>query len=290
MTRYFDAMISCFLRFCAFQLFAAGVACAQGEGVKNSDGALEREGDLSGWVVEVSVEPKDLERLHGELKGRGRESEVPCAVQFLSGKSLLWEERAGIRLQGATSRLNSPKPNYRIIFRKTYGKKILKERVFGGLGPTEFDSLILRTPSDDSWLSPQGVFRKQARYVNDLWMNETLTELGYPTQRSQWVRLLINGESRGLYSLMEEPNRDFMAFHYGGDSADYDIVESQRVKTGDDVILRRLKAMVSSPRMSHAVTLKAVEQYLDLDHFNDYFIACEKGSGRDLLHKLNGGE
>ena len=104
---------------------------------------------------------------------RGEVKRKDHSIMNLSGK---------LSVQGASNLWVSPKKNFRVKLKVKKGSDAGGMLIRGNQAAKVVREFILRTPTQDSWLDNRLSNRQQARYVTDLWMCETLREMGYPTQ------------------------------------------------------------------------------------------------------------
>ena len=106
---------------------------------------------------------------------------------------------AGVRMQGAVSRLNhaTPKHPLRLAFRGSYGSSKLDFSVFPDSKVHLFDHLVLRACSTDAWCMRNTVdylWRNyDATYQRDQWMRDTQLAMGHPSPHGLYVNLFLNG-------------------------------------------------------------------------------------------------
>jgi hypothetical protein len=128
-------------------------------------------------VISVTMIPGGLWGEKGiEVRPRetGENWERPAIVRFEGfGLDEPVTVTCGVRVHGATSRMQSAKHSFRLKFRKRYGPGKLRMAVFGE-EQGRFDELLLRNPAHDSWTIEQRTRRENARYVNEKWCRETM--------------------------------------------------------------------------------------------------------------------
>lgn len=156
---------------------------------------------------------------------RGRASEREVSAEWITpdGTSS-FQVDAGIRIQGAASRILADKYSFRLTFRGEYGAPELDFPLFGD-GVNEFDNIVLRSVFNDGygWQGDDSNLREQL-YVRDLWFRETQAAMGHPSARGNWAHLYINGQYWGLYHPSERPDADYAAETLGGDNDNYDAI------------------------------------------------------------------
>jgi hypothetical protein len=191
----------------------------------------------------------------------------------------------GIEIQGAGSRIQSPKQNFELKFKKKYGPKNLRLRVFETTDVEVFDSLVLKNPTHDSWVVNQRNWLKNARYVNDSWSAETQQAMGHLAPNRRWVHLFLNGFYWGIYSLTERPDAAFVAAHTGGGKNDYDALNANRLRSGERARFDYLRGLVKGDVIKTEAAYEKIEDYIDLDGLIDYFLINYYSANIDWPHK-----
>ncbi len=171
----------------------------------------------------------DLDNLFGrdglytQPEPHGREFERPVSAEliFPAGRKG-FQIDAGLRIQGGFFRQHSvtPKHSFRLIFRKAYGHGKLRCALFGDSPPTEFDTLTLRAGANDGWQWEHA--RGKALYIRDLFVRQTLIDMGGVAARGLFVHLYLNGIYWGLYEMAERPDASFAAAHFGGKKSEWE--------------------------------------------------------------------
>lgn len=202
---------------------------------------------------------------------------------------------AGIAIHGASSRNHSftPKHSFRLLFKNQFGPPKLSFPVFPDSVMDEFDTLILRACSTDSWAVnessrhyglPRWV-RGEAQYLRDQWMRDTQLDLGHLSAHGRYVHLFLNGLYWGLYNLTERPNAAFQMSYLGGKKKDYDVIHDRdELSSGNRDAWFDMYALAAQGLASPAAyqfiqgnnpdgTLNPdYPNYLDIDALIDYII------------------
>ena len=168
----------------------------------------------------------------------------------------------GLSVHGNISREKSftPKHGFKMFFRSQYGETKLRHPLFPGSAVEEFDQLILRGGSTDTFpctewgavgLGPGGAnyqrwARAWASYVRDQWVRDTQLAMGQLSARGRYCHLYLNGTYWGLYNLCEHPDEDFQSSHLGGSPDEYDVlVDFAELKNGNYTAWQQLLALGS---------------------------------------------
>ena len=166
---------------------------------------------------------------HSDQQGDDWEREASVELIFPDGTPGFQHE-AGLRVHGYTSRYHSTtlKHSLRVSFRGRYGAAQLHFPLLPDAGVNDFDALVLRACSTDSYPVVDGLPRWEARratYIRDQWMRDAQRDLGQPTSHGRYVHLWINGLYWGLYNLCEALDSGFAAQHLGGAKEEYDVIK-----------------------------------------------------------------
>ncbi|MCA9214071.1 MAG: lamin tail domain-containing protein [Planctomycetales bacterium] len=157
--------------------------------------------------------------IYSNPNGRGEDWERPVSVEFINpADQSSVQIDAGIRLQGGISRQIASKRSLRLLFRSQYGESKLQLPLFGPDGPSEFDSLSLRSSSGEHFVG--------VHYIRDEFARRTQAATGNPAARGTFMHLYINGIYWGLYNPTERISAQFAVNHDGGEKQDYDVINA----------------------------------------------------------------
>jgi hypothetical protein len=205
--------------------------------------------------------------------------ERAASVEFMDpNEGGLFQIDCAIRLQGGYSRnaFESPKHNFRFIFKRPYGPGKLDYKLFSDSNVHEFDQLIVRTPCHDSWLTQQAYFRAYGLYAKDGWHREIQRQMGHNSIHGQWVHLYLNGLYWGIYEVVERPNASFAASYEGGKKEQYDCVSSETLRDGTVEAWETMNIIAAGGgtygSISNAAAYQQLQQYLDVTNLSDYII------------------
>ena len=163
---------------------------------------------------------------------RGLASEKRISVEFFEPGSAAgeWQVEAGLRSHGNSSRGHSftTKHPFRLYFRREYGDSKLNARVFPDSDVREFNRLLLRACSTDSWPVVDGPPRwvnEKGTYMRDAHMRQAMRDLGNVSGHSRYVQLFFNGLYWGVYEISERPEESFCESYLGGAAEEYDVIK-----------------------------------------------------------------
>ncbi|MDA7881736.1 CotH kinase family protein [Akkermansiaceae bacterium] len=193
---------------------------------------------------------------------------------------------AGIRIQGGSSRnTDTPKHSLSLRFRAEHGDEKLRYPLYndspgGETAVEEFDLLQLRPEYNFGWMHRHYYQADHALYGRDQWASDLFNEMGSNGSHGRWVHLYLNGIYWGLYDLHERPDADHMANYFGGNSDDYDTVNSSVATNGDLVAYNQMMDLAYGSIQTQG-TYDAIQEYLDVDTFIDYMILNAYIGNRD---------
>ena len=199
----------------------------------------------------------------------------------------------GLRMQGNASRDNvrTPKHNFRLLFKSIYGPSKLSHDWFGG-GVDRFDNIVLRACFTDSWATrfspgtPLGArYRPEdATYLRDIWMKDTLADMGNLSGRGNHVHLYVNGLYWGLYNPTERLDASFFEEHVGGHEGSWDVIRDfSEVLDGSKSDWDTMMALVNSGIGAEA-KFEQVSELVDVENLIDYMLLHFFGEAEDWPH------
>ncbi|NQU25189.1 MAG: lamin tail domain-containing protein, partial [Candidatus Nealsonbacteria bacterium] len=175
----------------------------------------------------------------------------------------------------------NPKHSLRLIFRDLYGAGKLDYPFFGDAATDEFDTIVLRSNSQDAWVYNTSSNRA-GTFARDQWLHETQTAMGQPAVAANYVHLYINGLYWGVYNPSERPDGSFAAARFGGDKEDYDALKNhEEVLDGNGDAYDQLLGLIQNDPnnfgtgyrdLSGDAAYQEVLQYVDAQNLADYMI------------------
>ena len=209
-----------------------------------------------------------------------RENETSVEMIFPNGEEPGFQINAGVEHYGVHS-IHSPKKSMRLSFKSRYGDGSLDYDLYGEGATSEFNQILLRSGSHDTWFwtHPGG---GRGNYVRNRWAFDRQLEMGQPAPRGRFVQVFINGDYWGMHHLMERPNADFMASYEGGRSFEYDAVNAGTPINGDNRAWRKLhdRNVISD--------YNELQQWLDVENYVDYMLLqFYSGNDWDWNHSQN---
>lgn len=229
----------------------------------------------------------DPERgIYANSTARGPLWERGCSAELIFPPGLEGEPfqiDCGVRVQGNTSRsaTANPKHSLRLAFRGEYGDRKLRYSFFGDDGPREFDTIVLRSNSQDAWVYNTSRNRL-GQFVRDAWARETHRRMGHASPDSNWVHLFLNGLYWGVYNPTERPDAAHGEAYYGADKEDWDAIKNhEEVLDGTISAYRELLSRIQVDPLrweagyrdlSDPEAYRSATELLDLEMLIDYLI------------------
>ena len=227
-------------------------------------------------VLALSVKPDDL---FGPVRGiythptsRGASWEKACSAEFIwpNGKTG-FQIDCGIQTQGNSGRdpLKQPKHPFRLSFKGAYGATKLNYHLFPDSPVESFDTLVLRSDFNFSWLHWNPTQRSRAQRTRDAWIKDSLRAMGGLSTHNRYVHLFLNGLYWGIYDPSERPDGSFAATYLGGEKEDFDVINEGTVKDGAITAYDQLLG-ITNP--ADPVQYGRMQQMLNLSQFIDYML------------------
>lgn len=188
--------------------------------------------------------------IYSNTEGRGDDWERAASIEYFDPAGGLpgFQIDAGLRIQGFTSRNpdRNPKHSLRLSFRREYGAGRLSHDLFGDYAASSFDTIVLRSNSQDAWVY-DSAGNRVGQFVRDEWARQAQLAMGQASPHGTWVHLYINGLYWGVYNPTERPDSTFNAAYFGGDKDDYEVLKNhEEVIDGSGDAYRELLALIQN--------------------------------------------
>jgi len=161
--------------------------------------------------------------------------------------------------------------------------------------PTEsFDTIVLDSVLNHSWLHPGSDQRNTAKYIQDQYVADLHNAMGGHSPHGSYAHVYINKLYWGMYYIHERPDHSWAAETFGGDKEEYDAIKhnsSGVINNGIGGSARaNYNAMVSAARAvqsdpANLAKYEALCQKLDIDDFITYLLANWFCGNHDWPHK-----
>ncbi|MBN1818534.1 MAG: lamin tail domain-containing protein, partial [Sedimentisphaerales bacterium] len=236
-------------------------------------------------TVSISMEPDEfISSASGIYANPISRWERKCSVEYiLPDRTDGFQHDCKIEIHGNASRrpYRMQKHSLRLTFTSLYGPAKLRYPLFPGSDVEEFNQLVLRASFTDSWglvsWSSSRYRPNDSQYIRDVWMKESLREMGQPSSYGRFVHVYVNGLYFGLYNLSERLAEDFFADHLGGEPEDWQINEDFSSPGA------RWRDMMSIDPSTLAGYIQ-IQDYLDVENLADYMLLHFYADAEDWPH------
>lgn len=244
-----------------------------------------REALLDIPTVSIAMLPDDfISDASGIYANPKSRTEKKCSIEYFEPESTDdFQHDCKIEVHGNSSRRpwRMQKHSLRLTFTSLYGPAKLKYELFGESPVETFNQLVLRACFTDSWglvsWSDSRYRPNDSQYIRDVWMKESLRDMGQPSSYGKFVHLYVNGLYFGIHNMTERIKGDFFAFHLGGEPEHWEINEDLSSPGA------RWNAMMGI-NPSTLAGYKQMLEYLDVEDFADYMLLHFYADAEDWPH------
>lgn len=229
-------------------------------------------------TLSISLDMQSFTDLYSNTRERGRDWERPASVEFFyaGNEPQGFQINSGLRIQGGRNRIEiARKHSFRLFFRDEYGASKLEYPLFPDSSVDEFDTIILRGGSSESYTARALALaaRWGATYTRDEWLRASQIDMSGYGSHGRFVHLYINGAYWGLYNIVERPDDVFFASYFGGKKEEWYAVNSKEPFPGSDNRIEELYTfLMNNDDFSESGKYQFVKQYVDITQFIDYVI------------------
>jgi len=205
------------------------------------------------WNTELIVEA------NAELYEDGKSFNIPC----------------GFKLFGGSTR-GLPKKSFALKFKKRYGEPSLSYQVFENRDYSKFNSLILRSGSQD----------QESAFFRDVLMTSLVDgKTNLKVQAYKPVILYINGNYWGVYNIREQVDDDFIANNFNVSKEGTNIVRIDNdITIGDGKKYFDLLKYVSTHDMRNSSNYEYVKERLNIESYVDFWVAENWVTNNDIVN------
>jgi hypothetical protein len=199
-----------------------------------------KEGLASNPTLSLVIDAQNLADFY--VSAYNKSEEHPVSVEYITsdGVGESFQINAGIKPYGNTI---TAKRSFRLLFKNKYGAAKLEYPLFADSQVDQFDSLLLLSFDNDSFVDPDSTNRDMT-YTRDAWLRASQLAMSGTGAHDTFVHLYINGLYWGLYNMAERPDASFMASYLGGEKEDW-FVADQEGPLGNDSGTGRLNDLFS---------------------------------------------
>ncbi len=233
-------------------------------------------------VMSLAINSEDLSNVNSHTSLTSTVME-PVNVELLELDGKGFQIDAGLKLFGGSTR-SYRKKSYEIKFKKEYGKGTLNYKVFDTVDSSVYNSLVLRTGSQDEFASDYD----ERIIIKDVVATSLMKEYTkVDVQAYKPVAVYINGNYWGLYFIREKVDETFVSNHYNVNAtkSDTDILRIDgEVKTGSATKYRNMMSFINNNSMSNSANYNKIKEQIDIENFCDFWIAEIWGNNYDIVN------
>jgi len=200
--------------------------------------------------------------------------QVPAHIEYFDGSDGFSVD-CGFQLFGGSVRW-LPKKSFAIKFKSEYGTDHLNYPVFEKRDFSVFDTLILRSGSQDY----------NTTYFRDL-LGSAIMEDSETVEVQAYtsVILYINGQYWGLYDFREKVDEDFVATHFNVDESTVNVIRvDSSVTAGTQAPYSNLLQYIETHDLSNPTNYAVVESMLNIDSYIDFWIGELFTTNNDVIN------
>ncbi len=229
-------------------------------------------------TVAISMNQADITGgLGGVLTNPRGRFERECSIEYIfPDGSQGFQENCRIETQGNSSRtpFRMQKHSMRLTFTSEIGIPKLNFPLFDDSEVEEFNKLVLRACFTDSWgLNTWSSARyrpNDSQYTRDVWMKDSMSDMGHPNGHGRFVHLYYNGIYFGIHDFTERIEDDWYESHFGGEEDDWKVNKDHAI-TESGPEWNAMMALLDGNITDNAV-YDEVKNYIDLDNYIDYML------------------
>lgn len=224
-------------------------------------------------VVSLTVDPAQFTYL--TTHPSSTTLEVPAKITYFDQDGPGFSLEAGLQLFGGQTRYLSKK-SFAIKFKGKYGASKLAYPLFDYRDYAVFDSLILRSGSQDYYTT---VIR-DILGLDMMESSETVLVQAYES-----VVLYINGKYWGLYDIREQIDENMVSSQLNIPAENINIVRIDNVVTSGTIgKYRQMMTMAKTLDLSQEKNYREMEKILNIDSYIDYWLAEMMCANNDTIN------
>ena len=223
-------------------------------------------------VMSVSLNPSSFNKVQAD--NWNTEIEVSAYAELYE-KDDSFSIPCGFKLFGGSTR-GMAKKSFSLKFKKQYGESTLNYQVFDNRDFSKFNTLILRSGSQDSDFA----FMRDSLMTS---LVDGVTNLQVQAYKS--VILYINGKYWGVYNIREKVDDDFISNHFNVDGTKANIVRIDNdISIGTINDYRHVVNYLNSNNMSVNSNYEYIKTKLNIESFADYWAAEAWVTNNDIIN------
>ena len=231
-------------------------------------------------VISLAINPGDFSTINANIS---TESKITRKVnaEMLKQDGGGFQIDAGLKLFGGSTR-SYRKKSYELKFKKQYGPAELNYKVFDDVDSSVYNSLILRTGSQDEFQWSKRIL------IRDIMATSLMKEhTNVDVQAYKPVVVYVNGRYWGLYFLREKIDETFVANHYNvaATKTNTDLLRVDgEVKTGSNKKYNSMINWITNNSMSNKNNYAKIKEQIDIENMCDFWIGEIYATNYDILN------
>ncbi|NLC47857.1 MAG: hypothetical protein GX758_00650, partial [Tenericutes bacterium] len=231
-------------------------------------------------VISLAINPSDLSSLHSHAWTEGYAKKVNAELIETDGTG--FQINAGLKLFGGSTRGHSKK-SYELKFKKMYGDAKLEYQVFDDVDSAVFDSIVLRTGSQDDIVSED-----KGTLIRDIVGTSLVAEYtSVDVQAYRPAVLYLNGKYWGLYFIREKIDETLVGNHYNvkATKKNTDILRiDSQVKSGSSSKYNKMTSFISNNSLSNSSNYAKIKEQINIENLCDFWIAETWTANNDIVN------
>lgn len=232
-------------------------------------------------VMSLIIDSKKLNKVNNNTSLNSKVQERGY-VDYFDKEGEGFSINVGLKLFGGSTR-SYKKKSYEIKFKKKYGDAKLKYKVFKNVDSSVFDSLVLRTGSQDEFQ-----YNDQRTVIKDVVATSLMGQYtDVDVQDYVPIVLYINGKYWGIYFIREKVDETFVSNHYNvkATKTDTSILRIDgEVKSGTDKKYNSMISFINSNSLSNSKNYEKIKEQIDIQSFSDFWIGEIYTANYDILN------
>lgn len=224
-------------------------------------------------VLAISIAPDKFNTINKKAWTTGIEFEA--YAEYFEKNKEGFVIPCGFKVFGGSTR-GPAKKSYALKFTKKYGAGKLNYQVFDNRDYSAYDSLVLRTGSQDE---PRAMIRD----ILGTSLVDDVTE-AY-VQAYKTVILYINGKYWGIYFIREKIEDSYVANNFNTSNPDTDILRVDgEIKTGNNLEYNKLISYINNNDLSKNSNYEYVKSKIDITSLIDFWVASSYVTNNDIVN------
>lgn len=222
-------------------------------------------------VLSVSMNPSDFSSV--ERNAWNEELEVEAYAELYE-KNNSFSIPCGFKLFGGSTR-GMAKKSFALKFRKEYGPASLHYPVFDTRDFSKFDTLVLRSGSQDS----------ENAFLRDIFATSVMEDTEVEVQAYKSIILYINGKYWGVYNIREKVDDTFLANHFNVDGSKGNIVRTDyNVSLGSSNDYRSIIQFLTTHDMTKKENYEQIKEMVNINSLIDFWIGEIYTNNNDIIN------